>query len=243
MQHDVLDWDSAFFGVKVARLNDPGLSDPQLSEALAALRADGVRLVYWHADRPRDADVIGRLGGHLADRKVTYVMDVRGHAGVNGALEVPECPDGLVEPHAPSMPLQDLESLAIQSGEHSRFALDPNIPREAFIGLYTRWIHRAIGQDMAQEVLVIRAGERVVAMVTLGVKNGRGDIGLLAVDQHHRGLHHGERLLQAARGWFQQAGVELAQVVTQGANVPACRLYEKCGYTVETVQHVHHFWL
>lgn len=240
MQHDVLDWDSAFFGVKVARLNDPGLSDPQLADALAALRADGVRLVYWHANRPRDADVIGRLGGHLADRKVTYVMDVRGHGSVNGALDVP---DVRVEPYSPAMPLQDMESLAIQSGEQSRFALDRNIPREAFCALYTRWIHRAIGKEMAQEVLVIRAGERVVGMVTLGVKDGRGDIGLLAVDQHHRGQRHGERLLHAAQCWFQQTGLRVGQVVTQGANVPACRLYEKCGYTVETVQHVHHFWL
>jgi dTDP-4-amino-4,6-dideoxy-D-galactose acyltransferase len=243
MQHEVLEWDSAFFGVKVARLNDPSLSDQQLSDALSALRAAGVRLVYWPSDHPRDADAIARLGGHLADRKTTYFMDFRGQTSVNRAMNGPEVPDGPVEPHAPSMSLQELEGLAIQSGEHSRFALDGNIPREAFCALYKHWIHRALIKEMAQEVLVIKAVDRVVGMVTLGMKDGRGDIGLLAVDEHHRGKRHGERLLHAAQRWFLRAGVDVGQVVTQGANVPACRLYEKCGYTVETVQHVYHFWL
>jgi hypothetical protein len=31
-------------------------------------------------------------------------------------------------------------------------------------------------------------------------------------------------------------------VVTQGANMAACRLYEACGYYVGTIEYFYHFW-
>jgi dTDP-4-amino-4,6-dideoxy-D-galactose acyltransferase len=80
-------------------------------------------------------------------------------------------------------------------------------------------------------------------MATLGDKNERGDIGLLAVAADKRGQGLGIQIVNGALQEFKAKGYELAQVVTQQDNIPACRLYERCGFTVEKVENFYHFWL
>ena len=80
-------------------------------------------------------------------------------------------------------------------------------------------------------------------LLTLGEKNGRADIGLLAVDAAVRGQRIGQQLVAAAHVQALAWGYTTLQVVTQGDNFPACRFYEKCGFTPESVEHIYHLWL
>ena len=229
----LLDWDSRFFGFTVAQITAPSLDAGQLASVLEDLRRKAVRLAYWPASA-----VVGfaaDLGGRLVDEKTTFLIDLAG-------LPAGEAPAG-IEPYSASMPLPQLRSLAIQSGLNSRFAVDPQLPREKFIELYTIWITRSLSKEIADEVLVVRDGEAVAGMITLGNKNGRGDIGLVAVDEAYRGRKFGQALVLAAQRWFAARGYRHSQVVTQGANTPACNLYRKCGYAVEKVEPYYHFWL
>ena len=125
----------------------------------------------------------------------------------------------------------------------SRFRVDPRVPRPIFESLYRQWIENSVNGTIADATLVVRDHDTIVAMATVAEKNGRSDIGLIAVDAAHRGRSHGTRLMQAAHHWARERGLADAQVVTQGDNRSARRLYEKCGYTVERVEHYYHFWL
>ena len=237
MRYQRLDWDSDFFGIGVARIIPARLSREELTETLTQLRQQHVTLAYWFADQEFDHDVITSLGGVFVDRKTTFVVDLR-------TLHFDRIPlADRVEPFADPMAVADLQSLAIQSGEFSRFAVDPNLPKDKFVALYKVWIDRSIRKDIASEVLVIRDGDTIAGMVTLGEKNARGAIGLIAVDSRYRGRKYGEALVRAAQRWFATHGYEYGQVVTQGQNVAACYLYEKCGYSVERVECVYHFWM
>lgn len=80
-------------------------------------------------------------------------------------------------------------------------------------------------------------------MITLGRKGERADIGLVAVHSASRGKAIGSLLIRAAQARFVERGFTIGQVVTQGDNTPACRLYEKCGYRVDKVEYYFHFWL
>ncbi len=237
MNYQVLGWDSDFFGVKVVRIAEPRLLARDLTTLLAELGAQHVKLAYWASDRQLDPTEIKLLGGTLVDTKQTFSMDFRRarvHAPPEGAMVVR---------YDPSMSIGEFEDLAVQSGEYSRFATDPRIPRAKFVGLYTMWMQRSLQKEMASEVLAIREAGRIVAAVTLGDKGGRGDIGLLAVDQAARGRKYGQSLVGAAQRWFVENGYRFGQVVTQAVNTPACNLYRKCGYSVEKVEYVYHFWL
>jgi len=85
------------------------------------------------------------------------------------------------------MSSNELEKLSIQSGKYSRYSVDKNIKRDKFEKLYTIWIKRSIGKEIADEVLVILDNGNIAGMITLGNKNGKGDIGLLAVESRFRG--------------------------------------------------------
>jgi dTDP-4-amino-4,6-dideoxy-D-galactose acyltransferase len=80
-------------------------------------------------------------------------------------------------------------------------------------------------------------------MVTLGEKEKRADIGLIAVNTNYRGKKIGETLVRASQMWSIEQGYKFAQVVTQGSNAAACSLYKKCGYALEKVEFFYHFWL
>ncbi len=237
MKYKMMDWDTNFFGIKVAQISRPRLSTNELSDIISELKRLHVRLVYWASEEEYDEAVAKKLGGCLVDRKTTFSIDF---SSVN--LKEIASTD-IVEPFIYSMPVADLEALAIESGKYSRFAVDPKLPRERFIALYKVWVNKSLSKEISDEVLVIRDGDHVVGMATLGEKDGRGNIGLIAVDSNSRGRKYGEKLVRAAQRWFISKGYEYGHVVTQGQNIPACKLYIKCGYSVEQIKFFYHFWL
>lgn len=233
-----LAWDSAHFGFPVARLS-AAATPAGLADALGALRAAEYRLAYWAVPTGDAARVEAglRRGGHLADEKLTYVRALEG-----GEPSPPQARFAL-EPFAGVRPDAALVSLAILSGAHSRFRRDPAFPAALADLLYTRWIERSVSGDIADEVLVARDGGETLGMITLGRAGPRGDIGLVAVSPEAQGKGLGRLLVAEAGRRFAAAGCTAAQVVTQGVNAPARRLYESCGYAIERSETVFHFWL
>jgi dTDP-4-amino-4,6-dideoxy-D-galactose acyltransferase len=174
--------------------------------------------------------------GVLVDKKATFEINLRN-------INLDRLPLPKSEPYSSSLPFSQLEKLAIQSGIFSRFAIDNRFSHEKFTALYKTWIRKSISGEMADEVLVIRQNNHIAGMITLSNKNGVGNIGLIAVDEEFRGRKFGQQLVCDAHRWFIKQGCHTAYVVTQGENLPACRLYEKCGYQQIKIEFYYHFWL
>lgn len=236
--YKLLQWDSDFFGFGVASLGDTPLRGAELRSALDGLRTRGVRLVYWAppaADHA--AERAGRAEhGRLVDRRTTYAIDL-----ATIASRTPS--SAAISSYDQGAANDDLERLAIQSGRLSRFAVDPEIPRERFESLYRLWIRNSLSGELARAVLVARQAERIVGMVTLAEADGSGSIGLIAVDEGARGQGLGSALVQSALLWCRERDLRETTVVTQGGNLAACRLYEKHGFRCARVQTFFHFWL
>ena len=233
-----LAWDSDYLGFGVARLEAEKLAPDELTRLVAEARAAGLRLLYLIA-APHDARSNASAqaaGAWLADRKVTFVMAV--DAGEQAAAVSPA-----VRPTTTHTP--QLESLALQSGEYSRFRLDAHFAPTVFTGLYQRWLQNSLNHQIAREVLVFNAENtgHAQGLLTLGLKNGRADIGLLAVDASTRGQRIGQQLVAAARQRTAAWGLAELQVVTQLDNEPACGFYRRCGFREWQVEHIYHLWL
>ena len=80
-------------------------------------------------------------------------------------------------------------------------------------------------------------------MITIGKKNSKGAIGLIAVNKEYRGLNIGKQLIQNAINYFNSISVTKLEVVTQGKNKQACLFYEKCNFKIKKIEYVFHFWL
>ncbi len=235
----LLNVDSEIFGFPVAKILPNTLSQRELEQVISRLKKENVRLAFWASNpNDRESQQAARLcHGFLADKKVTFVMDI-GH--------LPERPADMnwaIEEYADARPCAELENLAIQVGRNSRFGADPRISEDTLIDLYTLWIRNSVNKQLADAVFVVRQSGRVVGMVTVGEKDGRGNIGLFAVDPALRRKNLGGSLVCAAQEWARRKGFRFAQVVTQGKNVAACRLYRKCGYQVDKVEFFYHFWI
>jgi ribosomal protein S18 acetylase RimI-like enzyme len=74
-------------------------------------------------------------------------------------------------------------------------------------------------------------------------ENGRGEIGLVAVDERARGRGVGRELVAAVLSDLRARGLSRASVVTQGMNVGAQRLYQSLGFRTRQLQTWHHLWL
>jgi dTDP-4-amino-4,6-dideoxy-D-galactose acyltransferase len=240
--YQILEWDSAFFGFTVARILPPRMKGNDLAHTLAEMKADGVTLAYWASDPADDESQASARSNHafLADRKVTFVMSAQEIQAVAGNPTGSDLP---VEEYPDTVPTPELEELALQAGIFSRFRIDTRIPEERFAALYKIWINRSVAREIAAAVFVVRHEGKIAGMVTVGEKNGRADIGLIAVDESLRGRNAGTALVKAAQNWGVSMGYSFAQVVTQGENKPACRFYEKCGYKVDKVENIYHFWI
>jgi dTDP-4-amino-4,6-dideoxy-D-galactose acyltransferase len=134
--------------------------------------------------------------------------------------------------------------LAWQSGEYSRFRLDSRFATTVMRDMYTIWLRNSLTGSMARQVMRWRdAAGQEVGLLTLGEKNGRADIGLLAVDASMRGQGVGQQLVAAAVAQAAAWGYAELQVVTQWDNTLACRFYEKCGFQLVHEEHIYHCWL
>jgi GNAT superfamily N-acetyltransferase len=242
MPHQELDWDSVFFGFKVALITNQTLSNDDLAKLLKQLKKQNIRLAYWPTQQTLSPSELIDSRGLLVDVKCTFKTKLRPNSNISTSIQE-QNEAYVIEPYSTKVSSEALEELAILSGQYSRFATDPNIEHHKFIELYKQWIHKSMQKEIADEVLIVREGKHLAGMITLGEKNGYGDIGLLAISQRYQGKKYGVKLVKAAKIWCIEHGFEYGQVITQQQNIAATKLYQKCGYHLEKSENYYHFWL
>ena len=234
----LLEWDSEFFGFRIARAETDVLTAESASEIVRWCRDHAVVCLYFLA-RPDDSvttSVAESEGFHLVDARVTLERSVGQPAISSRADETvlrPAYPDDRAA----------LRAIARRSHRDSRFYADPLFPREKCDLLYETWIERSC-DGWAQAVLVAELRGAPCGYVTCHVDGPEraGRIGLVGVESEGQGQGVGTKLILGALGWFEGAGVERLSVVTQLRNVRAQRLYQRCGFITGSVALWYHKW-
>jgi dTDP-4-amino-4,6-dideoxy-D-galactose acyltransferase len=238
-----LSWDTQHLGRPVARIRARRVRDHELDAVLCAARAAGIALVYWQAETSMkpDAALLNCHGGALVDRKAVFWAELDSLVRPGAAID-----DFIIAESSSGSVSEALFELAIAAGRFSRFRVDMRYPRAKFEALYRQWLERSLRREIADCVYFAQprqTSETPLGLVTVAVQGGEGSIGLIAVHTvaQRRGL--ASRLLGAAHEFMRQRGATSAKVVTQLANEPACRLYERAGYDLVEVSDFYHFWL
>ena len=233
----LLAWDSAFLGFAVARAVVPSQGAAATAALVAQARGQGVRLLYLLVD-PADepaATAARAAGARLADRKVTFSQPI-------GPVPGQPADTGPVVPVSTFSP--ELEALAWQSGEYSRFRRDPAFAPGVFERLYSHWLRASLRGELARAVLAWPGPDgKPTGLLTLQALGPQAGIGLLAVQAGQRGRGQGRALVAAALQMAQAWGCEQLRVVTQLDNLPACRFYTSVGFAIEYQENVYHLWL
>ena len=225
---EVLAWDSTFFGIKVARLHS-------LNGALSWCAENAVVCAYFLVDADNlDAIFLAeKQGFHLRDIRMTLKRSTL------PAAETVHCP--LVRGFRVS-DLPALENIAGSSHQDSRFYQDPHFSRVRCDDFYRTWIRRSC-RGWANAVLVAEIDQKAMGYVTCHLSgDGRGSIGLFAVDGALRGKGVGRQLVDASLDYFRQSRATSIEVVTQGRNIRSQRLYQRCGFLPTSMQFWYHLW-
>lgn len=235
-----LAWDSEHFGFEVAQLDGNCLSQNELYLELSRAKGIGFSLVCCITKSEIDLsdNKLKYFSGQLVDKKVTYCVSVGNFFKFKSPCKLP------VKEYPKGLPTEDIISLGVAAGQYSRFRVDEQFPENKFRELYTTWVKRDTLHETADIVYLIHdSNGEVVGMITLIKSNKGGHIRLCSVDEKYRERGVGKLLIKTAHTWMKNSCCNYSIVVTQIANISACKLYEKCGYHAIEKVNIYHFWV
>lgn len=236
-----LDWDSSFFGIRIARVNRNTLTDENAHAINTWCKDNRIDCLYLLADSDNRATI------RTAEKNCYALVDIRVTLSQN-ATGVRNTPSTDSETSVSFFSREDLpylREIARRSHTDSRFYRDGNFPRQLCDSLYETWIAQSC-EGYAQLVFSAYLDDIPVGYVTCHVDEDssiqHGRIGLLGVHQSARGRGVGHDLVDHALRWFADQGIDHVDVVTQGHNIAAQRLYQKSQFRSSSVQCWYHKW-
>lgn len=238
---EILPWDTAFFGFRIARILESQLTASRAWQVDAWCRRNRVRCLYFLAcsDDSGTTILAEDHGFRLVDIRVTLARETQNLPTASTACPGPELRVRAVR----RGDLEALQSIAGESYQHSRFYYDTSFPRSLSKALYETWIRRSC-EGYARIVHVVESGSAIAGFVTCHVdeQHDTGSIGLVGVSRRMRGEGIGKVLVLEALKWFASQDIGQVSVVTQGRNIAAQRLYQRLGFLTQTVELWYHKW-
>jgi ribosomal protein S18 acetylase RimI-like enzyme len=227
----LLDWDSQFWGFRIALVENG--SESGLSALDAWATNHDVDCVYLRLDAG-DFPII-----HLAEEVGFQLMDIRmDFARILSAI--PETQDVAIL-HARVDDVPELVAMARDAHTDSRFFADPRFPDSKCREFYATWIANSVS-GFADAVLVATVQDSVAGYITGHFEHETGRIGLIAVADQFQNRRVGSTLTSSMLSLFAKAGLSSAHVATQGSNRKAQRLYQRRGFSIDDVQLTFHRW-
>jgi ribosomal protein S18 acetylase RimI-like enzyme len=233
---ELLDWDSDFFGFRIARVRAHDLDRDGAAEVDAWCADREVRCLYLLLDGD------DRDSAHLAAEHGYRLVDVR--------LTLRHELDGIPEAD-PRVPIRDAEPsdipalrrLAARSHRDSRFYHDDGFPRERCDSLYATWVAEAVPDPGRWMFVREVAGEAVgYQVVTPHGGDGIARMDILAVDESHRREGIGRNLLFTGLRRPRSAGATAVETATQERNRVSLETHLALGFTCTRREAWHHKW-
>jgi dTDP-4-amino-4,6-dideoxy-D-galactose acyltransferase len=234
-----LPWDSGFFGHSIARVAGDRLTEKQCEGVLAEAAGSGIELLYFlaTADDPETIRVAQHAGFQLVDVRVELEADAAAVTRIDSPA-----PPGYALRRATAADVRVLRAIAAGAYTNSRFFADDRIDRSRAEELYATWIERSVCGDLADIVLVADLDGTPCAYITGRIRNDGASIGLLGVARSARGRGLGGRLVRSFAEFASDRGGTTVTVVTQGRNVNAQRIYQRCGFLTRSTNLWFHRW-
>jgi hypothetical protein len=226
-----LPWDSAFFGVPIARVELTGTTADTLRAIDAEARAEGIACLYGSQD-PTDG-----AGAHL--------VQTFGHRLVEVALTFERPPMPFTPKPSPTKvrrgTVDDLPALepAIKTlAPWSRFAADPRFGPDAARRMHEAWMERA-ARDTDERALYIAYDDDGITGVATFVRSPLPRTDTKGVTKPSTGA--ADALMAAFFEWAGEGPTEAGPCAAR--NIAPLRYVERCGYRVSRVRYLFHRWL
>jgi len=233
-----LDWDTEFFGYRIGRVNSHQISHETAREIDEWASDQAIDCLYFlcASDDPLSTQIAEDNNYHLMDVRITFQQKL--------SSDNQETKIAPTMRHYQQGDLEYLQETSRTAYTQTRFYYDPNFTDEQCAKLYELWLYKSCETDYADAVVVAEHENKAAGYVTchLNQISKTGSVGLVGVVEAARGQRLGKHLVDYALTWFSQQGMEQIEVVTQGRNIAAQRLYQRCDFVTKSVQFWYHKW-
>ncbi len=222
----IAEWDSEFFGFKVANLNSAEVNDMLLNKCMEKAKEENIKCIYCMCE-PDKEELLKSVGFIKIDEKIELAHDVNNLENLED-MEIEEAT------------LDDVEDIKKISSKAfrgiSRFYKDPHFQPEKIDKLYAKWIPKLIN-DPDATILIIRENNKIIAFNGISLKGGEGRIELIAVDEKSKKKGYGQALIKQAYNYFNKINLEKKKIKIEGE-----RIYLRT-LTVEDVSERYYSWI
>lgn len=227
-----LEWDSQFFGHRIARIKSDRLDVQSLDHSLAWCKEQGIECLYFLCSPDDNGSV------NLAEAAGFHLVDIR--MELNWKTQPSIAPPATAIREFQEADLAKLEQIASQAYTNTRFSYDKHFPADRAAELYKEWLSGSC-RNPSHKVFVATTEDGIVGFITCQFEEAVGRIGLLGLSNGAKGKGYGQQLVQTAQQFFSSNATEV-RVVTQGRNIAAQRLYQSCGFRTYRVGLWYHKW-
>lgn len=230
--YQILEWDSRFFDLKIAQVEQNILSVGNDDLCLKKLAEANVNLAYYNTDTPLQETSNKYFDFFLVNKKVPIKKKIGNSSPIHENISFYNEPE----------PNEQLINLAQRAGAFSRFLKDPNIDPIKVKELYEEWIVKSVKKEMASEVLVYKKNSKIEGFVTLKINPPVGETPLFAVSREVEGKGASFALMRAADSVLYDNGCSYYTSATQAENKAALTVFNRHGFEIKPVEYTYHLW-
>ena len=232
-----LEWDTNFFGFRIARVSIDYLNQDIVDSIDCWCSKQKIDCLYFLCNPYK------RISIKSAERNNFHFVDIRLTFEVNldniSLIQDTDYEYSIRPVIQRDIPI--LKSIASTIYRETRFFSDNNFPEDLSSIMYEIWIEKSC-DSYAESVFVAESNGELCGYITCNLDNQYGRIGLVGVSPKYSSRGIGKKLINRSFQWFIEKGVNKVHIVTQGRNVRAQRLYQRCGFISKTVQIWFHKW-
>lgn len=232
MQKDfeILDWDSQFFGCKIARISS-NISQKDYQQAILELYGEAVDLAYFNSPF------------ELKETAYYSVLKIDEMVELSKELKLKKKFHSKVKFFDQAKATPEMKEQVKRIAQQSRFYFDDNIEKSKVYELYDIWLDKSVNKKTADAVLVYEDSAEVKGFATIKRNNnGTGIIPLMGVDANSEGKGISFMLMEAIETYLLENNCSVLKSTTQAKNLKALKVYERFGIQCKKGYSINHLW-
>jgi dTDP-4-amino-4,6-dideoxy-D-galactose acyltransferase len=233
----ILKWDTDYFGFPIALVGSKYLTTNIQLLIDHFAKDNRLKLSQYLCNCHDDISVkvAEKSGYHFTDIRLTFQYKL--NSEVEALTIDPSCMTAN-ESH-----LVDLIAMTEDLYKDSRYFYDGNFDLNRINQFYSEWIVKAVKGTFDHECYVWFENEIPVAFCTIRYSlYNMANIGLFGVHKDSAGKGYGKKLLFSVIQILATKKVKTIEVVTQGRNYAAQRLYQSIGFKTKVTELWYHKW-
>jgi len=193
----ILEWDTKFFGFKVAKLESLILDSKLLRKVIEKAHKENIKCIYCLSNS-KNEDLLKTLGFNKIDEKIEFSNIIR-HNNDENELDIKEAREEDISA------IKRIASNAFRG--KTRFYKDNHFNLKKVDELYELWIDKLIN-DENSTIIIIKKNDKIIGFNGISLKNGEGRIDLIAVDKKYKNKGYGSLLVKQAYKFFDQLNLK-----------------------------------